>query len=197
MDKQTRKRASKILDAELAEQRENLRKRIFQLVGLASSSSKQTRRIDRIFQNLKDKLMFDGNYSKLVKNADFYSRIESFMDYDKEIITGPDGKNPQTVITSDIDSIIGEVFKAMYILFILTFLDGETEFPLPYLGRLKIREIDRFNPLHKKNVHYFYGRMYLDPALRRDLQRIDKEEKLDIIDVALKQTEKILTEKMY
>lgn len=195
MKKELREKANKILDEELEQQKVRLKEKLSVLLGNNHSSAQYTRRLDTIFKTLKDKLMYEGNYKKLLRNADFYQKLELFMNYDEEVVEV--GNTQKKVITTDIYKLIGEVFLSLYINFILSFLDDESEFPLPYFGRLKIKEIDRFNPFHNKNIHYFYGRIFLDDALRKDLQRIDKEEKLDLIDDALKHTEKILREKMY
>jgi len=195
MNQSAKETASKMLDIDLEEQKEKLKTKLSNLLGKSASSIQYHRRLDTIFRILKEKLMYNGNYKKLLKNADFYQKVEMFMNYEEEKVSI--GDDSRTVITSDIYTLIGEVYKSMYINFILSFLDDEKDFPLPYFGKLRIKEIDRYNPLYDKNVHYFYGRVYLDEALRKDLKKIDKEDKIEIIDDALKHTRKILTEKIF
>lgn len=188
MEEKLKNQANFLIDNELMEEKEKLKERLSKLMGNSKETYKYKKRLDKIFKILNDKLMYEGKYQKIFRNADFYQKLELFMDYEKD-----DEGN----IVTDIDKVIGEVFKSLYINFILSFLEREERFPLPYFGELKIKEIDRFNPLFSRNIHYFYGRMYLDKALRKDLQKIDKEEKIDIIDNVLTQTKKALVEKMF
>lgn len=183
------------LDSDLQKQKDKLKKRIDEIIGSDKSAYFYKRRLETIFNTIKDKLLYDDSCRKMLKSADFFQKIEMFMNYDEEKVEF--GEEKKSVITTDIYSVISEVFKSLYINFILSFLEEEPDFMVPYIGRIRIKEVDRFNPLFKKNLHFFFGRIYLDKSLREDLKRIDKEEKLSIIDSALDRTRKILKEKIY
>lgn len=195
MEEVVKDKINEQLDLDLLKQKEKLKKRIDDIIGSDKSSYLYKRRLDTIFKSLKDKLLYDESCRKLIKSVDFYQKVEMFMNYDEESMNF--NEESKKVITTDIYTLIGEVFKGLYINFILNFLEEEPDFNIPYIGKIRIKEIDRFNPLFKKNIHFFYGRIFLDKSLREDLKRIDKEEKLMIIDSALERTKKILKEKVY
>jgi hypothetical protein len=177
------------VQSEIDEGKEEIQRKLDRLLGKGLSEYQYKRRIDKIYKLLRDTLMLGQNHKKLIRSADFYQKIELFMNYRRDTATG--------LIETPIDKLIGEVFKSMYINFILHFLDDEGDFPIPYLGMLRIKEIDRFNPLWNKNIHYFYGRVYLDEGLRKDLQNINKGEKIGMVKDAINDMGEILSEKVF
>lgn len=188
----TKEKAEKIKTAEAQVDIDKILKKFYSLCGIKEDDSFYQRRRDKIFKLLKDVFMMTNNKKKLIIGADLYQKVESFMTYQETSLS--DGTK---AITTDIETLIGEVLKGLYISFLLHFLDDSEElFPIPYFGKLRIKEINRFNPLHKKNIHYFYGRLYLDEGLRKDLQAIYRNDQIDILDSALKDTKKILEEKI-
>jgi hypothetical protein len=185
--KELRKKAKDVLEQEIEEDRIKILNKVEALIGKESDSANYRKRLNHIYRMLKEKLMLGGDYKKLLRGADFYQRIETFMNYEYD--------SKDNVIKGDVYDIIGEVFKSLYINFILAYLDDDPVF-LPYLGNLKVKEVDRFHPMHKKNIHYIFGNVQLDEQLKRDIRRIDREDKLDIITDVLRNTRKSLIEKV-
>ena len=194
MEKMSKEKAKLIIQQELEDEKEKLKVKILKLMDSSKGSIQYNRRLDKIYMLLKEKLMYEGDYKKLLHNADFYQKIELFMNYDREKVK----ETGDLIITTDIDTLIGEVFKSLYINFILSFLEDEKGyFNLPYLGKLRVKEVRRFHPLQKQIISFFYGRVLLDEDLRKDLKKILDEEKIKVIDDVLQDTRKALYEKIY
>jgi hypothetical protein len=175
------------IDSEIEEQKKVILEKIKDFMGKDFKDPiRYNKRLAKIMTMIKEKLLSDGETSNLLKNADIYQKIELFMTYDVEEETGH--------IKNDIYEIIGEVFKAFYILFILSHLEEEPEFMIPYLGNMRIKEVERFIPLFDKIVHYFYGSVNLDKTLRSELHKMKREEKTETLKHILKKTEESLSE---
>jgi hypothetical protein len=193
MNHQTKDKASELIRIRLEEEKKNLKDNLHKILGVDNGSVTYKRRLDKIYKTLTDNLMTEGDAKKLLVESDYYQKIELFMTY-KE---GKDEATNKKYITTNIYDIIGEVFKSMYILLILSFLEGEEFFYLPYIGKIAISDVVKFNSHAGKNSHYFYGKLILDRDLKRDLAKIDREEKLQVIKDILNKTRKNLMEKVY
>ena len=187
--------AKKDLDAKIESEKEKILKRLTKLIGLGQGSAQYHKRLDKIYNLIKEKLFVNGEYKQLLKSADMYQRIETFMDYETEKVETTTGV--YKVITTDIDSIIGEVFKSLYINIILAYLDDEESFGIPYIGKLFVSQSKKYHPIFKKIVKSLRCKFNLDPDFRKDLHRIDREEKIEVIDTAIKSMKKTLYEKVF
>ena len=143
------------------------------------------RRLDRIFEILKERCFYEGNPKKVLSGADFYQKIELFMNYDKKHYTD-----------EETYEMIAQVFKSLYMNFLLAFLEEDEYMPIPYIGKIKIKNVVRYSPFHRKEIKKYYGIVKLDPDLRKELNKIDKGQKIDLIKETLDTTEKILKEKI-
>ena len=143
-----------------------------------------SRRLKWIYEIIQERCIMEGKKPEVLAGADFYQKIELFMNYDKDIYND-----------MEVYDFIAEVFKSYYVNFILAFLEGEKFVPLPYLGQIKMREFERYSHMHKRMVNSFFGTVKLDPRVKRELKKINKGLKTDIIKDTLDETERILTEK--
>lgn len=144
-----------------------------------------TKHLKRIFEVIKDRCLMHGSPPKLLMGADFYQKIELFMNYDRESYSD-----------HEIYDLICEVFKSFYINFILAYLEDEDYIPLPYIGKIKLQEVMKYSEFHKEIVKFYYGVIRLDDQFRGELKNIREGKSSNITDSALEQTEKILNEKI-
>lgn len=143
------------------------------------------RRLDKIFEIMKERCFYEGKPLKVLQGADFYQKIELFMNYDAEHYK-----------EDEVYELIAEVFKSLYMNFLLAYLEEDDYIPIPYIGRIKIKEINRYSEFHKMNIKKHYGIVKLDRDVTRDLRLIDKGEKIDLIQETMDETEKLLKEKI-
>ena len=187
--------AKKELDAKIESEKDKILSRLTKLIGLRQGSSQYNKRLDKIYNIIKEKLFINGEYKQLLKSADLFQRIETFMDYETEKVETTTGT--YKVIVTDIDNIIGEVFKSLYINIILSYLDDDEFFNIPYIGKLFISQIKKYNPIFKKIVKSLHCRFKIDSDFKKDIHKIDREEKIEIIDTAIKSMKKVLYEKVF
>jgi hypothetical protein len=181
---------SEILKEEIRKDTSELREKIHKLLDKHQGKSRSDKRLNKIYRLILGKAEELGK-SRFFDNPDFYAKIEAFMTYkSKQDING------DTVIATDIDDLIGEVFKSLYINFLLNYLEGESCIPFPYFGEMYIKEVTRLDESYSEKTKFFYGKMKLDKDLREDLHSIDNDEKLPIIESILEDTKKILMDKL-
>ena len=143
------------------------------------------RRLDKIYEILKERCFYEGKPLKVLEGADFYQKIEAFMLYDKEHYSD-----------EEIYELIAQVFRSLYTNFILAFLEDEDFIPLPYIGKIKIMDTEHYSEFHKMNVKRYYGIIKLDTDIRKELNAINKNQKIDMIQEVLDNTGKNLKDKI-
>jgi hypothetical protein len=142
------------------------------------------RRLNRILDIIYEGGFVTGKAPKILGSADFYQKIEAFMNYDKEIF----GER-------EIFTLIEQVYKSMYIVFILSFLD-DAPFNVPYLGAIHATSKEIYSELLKKKCHGVYLGFKALPEVKEDLKKLSLGEKIDIIDEVLLDTEEVLAKKI-
>ena len=105
------------------------------------------------------------------------------MNYDKS-----------TYNDDEIYELISQVFKSLYINFLLAYLEEDEYIPLPYIGKIRIKELDRYSNFHKKMIKYFYGVIKLDDQIRKEIKQIEKGLKIEAVNETMAETKRVLTE---
>ncbi len=184
-------KAKQIMEAQLEADKENLRSMINKILLSTQNEVQYNNRLVKICNIIRERLNESTDAEKILQSSDIYQKIEVFMNYDYEI----DENTGQKVITSDIYTLIGEVFKSLYVNFILSYLERERSFPLPYIGKIWIIKWRKFHPISKRVVEALVGKLALDKDLRNDLKKIEKKARIGIIDDILDETRKNLMDK--
>jgi hypothetical protein len=188
-------RAKESLKDEIDNEVESLQEKLSKIVDNPDKGSAvYRRRLDKICKVIEEKFLSNRlNVETLTFCADFYQRIEVFMNYTKR----KDTETGVTIIETDIHDLISEMYKSMYINFLLSYLEGEFNFKLPYFGKLYLKRVQRFSPFLQKMTEIVLGRITLDKELRKDLVDIDKKKKINMVSDILLETKKILAAKLY
>jgi hypothetical protein len=148
----------------------------------SSSKASSKQRLTRVVALLKDRLAIPGHGKDIFHNADLYQRIEAFMLYSKD--------------TDDIYTLIGEVFRSLYVNFILSYLSSdESGFMIPYLGEITIHDRVKDETAGKGDSQKI-GSFKMNRNLLSDLKRADRDEQLiviqDLLDAAAKSSRELL-----
>ncbi len=151
--------------------------------GKMAESRYYYRRLNKIFNIMKERCFFEVKPIKVLAGADFYQKIELFMNYDKS-----------TYNDDEIYELISQVFKSLYINFLLAYLEEDEYIPLPYIGKIRIKELDRYSNFHKKMIKYFYGVIKLDDQIRKEIKQIEKGLKIEAVNETMAETKRVLTE---
>jgi len=161
--------------------RAKISSRLGQFINKETDARYYDRRLQKILEVMKDKCFFNGKPKKALLGADLYQKIELFMDY-----------NNSKFSEDEIYEIIGQVFKGLYVNVVLGYLEEADYIPIPYIGKVKIKEVDRYSELHKRLIKSFYGIIKLDPDLKREIKSIHENEQINLFEDAIKETEEIL-----
>jgi hypothetical protein len=173
--------------ADIADGKDALEANLDKFINNKEDSKYYKRRLNRIMEHMQNKCFYEGKPNKVLESADFFQKIELFMDYDSEEYSD-----------DAIYKIIGEVFKSMYINFLLLYMDEEEEYmPLPYIGELRLKDAEHYSEMHKKSIKSFFGSIKLDKTLLKELKKIRAGEKLSIIDDLIEDTAEELKKKAY
>lgn len=177
------KEAREVVIKELNHEIDQLSAKLDNVLGESSSSRASSRqRLMQILTLLRGRLLVPGYDKKILHNADLYQRIESFMLYDKD--------------TDDVYTLIGEVFRSLYVNFILYYLDDEQpRFSLPYLGEITVHNRMKDGTAGKGDSQKICS-FKMDRNLLSDLKRVDRDEQMsviqDLLEVATRSSRELL-----
>jgi len=172
---------------DLSQGKEGLELRISRVKERADSKFYK-RKMDQLYSYIEDKGFPNGDRSQIMDMADFYQKIELFMEYDKEDYS-----------EEEIYRLIAEVYKSMYVNFILYFLNaehGET-FPIPYIGDYRLHHtVTKTENVKAGKVHRFYGVLRMFKDVKDEIRRILNGDDTFLIDDAMEEIKQVLQDKM-
>ena len=67
---------------EIEDNKEALKVKLDRFIDQGKESRYYKRKLDKIMEIMKDKCFYEGKASNVLSSADFYQKIELFMDYD-------------------------------------------------------------------------------------------------------------------